>query len=124
MGWLERWDRHNQRVLEWHQHQYEEEQRGAAPRNRWKPFLAAAVAIALMKLLRRPLEDLLGVGWFIAIFWSVAFACLWLAGARQRRRRLTWEASRATGLSAVVGDAPVSRPSAGPTAAQGRTPGP
>ena len=124
MGWLERWDRHNQRVLEWHQHQYEEEQRGAAPRNRWKPFLAAVVAIVLMKLLRRPLEDLLGVVWITVIFWSAVLAYLWLAGAQRRRSRLTWEASRATGWSAGGEGAASSRPSAGPTAAEGRPPAP
>ena len=105
MGWLERWDRRNQRILEWHQHVYEEERRGTQPRRQWKSVLALAVAYAILKLLRRPLEDAVGIWWMGAIFWVIATACFWVAAAQQRRRRRAWEASRSGTRSAGAEEA-------------------
>lgn len=116
MGWLERWDRRNQRTLEWHQHLYEEEQRG--PRShQWKPMLGVAVAFALFKLLRRPLEDAVGFWWTSGMFWVIAAGCFWVAAAQQRRRRRAWEASRSQSRSAGAEEVVSGPPAAPPPSA-------
>ncbi len=117
MGWLERWDRRNQRTLEWHQHLYEEEQRGTRSRH-WKPIFGVAVAFALLKLLRRPLEEAVGFWWMSGIFWVIVGACLWVGVAQERRRRRAWEASRSESRSAGAEEV-VSGPPAGPPTAAG-----
>ena len=119
VGWLERWDRRNQRILEWQQHQYEEERRGKLARPAWKGILAGAVALAALKLLRRPLEDLVGTWGLAGIFWIACGAYLWVAVAGQRRRRRAWEASRRASRSAGAEEVASGPPAAPPTSAGG-----
>ena len=117
VGWLERWDRRNQRILEWQQHLYEEERRGQLRRPAWKGILAAAVVLAALKLLWPPLEDLVGIWWMTGIFWVAVGAYLWVATAEQRRRRRAWEASRNESRPASAEEVASGPPAAPPASA-------
>ena len=66
-------DRRNQRIMEWHQHLYDEERRGARPsRPSWKAALAIGLGLVLLRLLRPVLYDVLGVGWTIGMMYATA----------------------------------------------------
>ncbi len=90
------------------------------PRPAWKGILAAAVVLAVLKLLRRPLEDLVGIWWMTGIFWVAVGAYLWAAVAGQRRRRRAWEASRNESRSAGAEEVASGPPAAPPTSAGGQ----
>jgi Flp pilus assembly protein TadB len=93
VAWLERWDRRNQRTLEWHQHLYEQERRGVTPSpSRW--LLVALGAWAVVTLLRLFADDPLGV-WMGGILFAIWVGCLVLMIRDQRRKRAAWEAGRA-----------------------------
>ncbi len=84
--------------MEWHQHVYDEERRGARPsRLSWKAALALGLGMVLFRLLRPVLYDLVGVGWTIGMMVAITTVLLWLAIRGARRDRRAWEATRRDG---------------------------
>ncbi len=94
VGLLERWDRHNQRILQWHNHIATEERRQGRDALRdlpWKGLLATWLVVAVMT---RVLDHVLGFAWSIGILGAITVGCFSWLFASQRRKRRAWEARR------------------------------
>jgi hypothetical protein len=89
MGLLERWDRHNQSLLEYADHRAGER---SAPWSRWR--IGAALGVFVVWLLLFDAARERWGGWALVAAYTVAIAVVVVAQVRRRRRRLAWEDER------------------------------
>ena len=94
MGLIERWDRRNQRILEWHNHVADDERRhGRGPFGSisWKGLLAGWLGSGVVTAV---LDHFLGFAWTMGILTGAIVAFFSVFVVTQRQMRRAWEATR------------------------------
>ena len=89
MGLLDRWDRHNQSLLDYAAHQERQGPRSWSGRQLVLWFLVLFAGLLAVNVAR----DLWG-GWVLVVVYAVLVPVIVVSWIRHRRRRLAWERER------------------------------